>query len=141
MPDVDGIYQYTSADTASPAHILLNRLGDSVRTRLARSGWTGAALSAGWLAYGAPYAPPGWCIDAGWGHLRGMVKSGSAGTAIFVIPDASAPEYTTRVTVEAAGAWASVSVAPTGVVRLEVLGAGGTTGYVSLDGVAWKVKP
>lgn len=126
MPLDSGIWRYTEDDVASPTFSeLLNRLGDSVRSRLATTGvdWVDVPISAGITVL----SPVQVCRLAGVVHWRGEI-SGAWTTAATVVvapggvPSWARPQYTYRDTGSSLGS--SGAVAAVGTV--------GTDGQVSI---------
>jgi hypothetical protein len=59
-----------------------------------RQGWTNAVLLNGWVAWGNPYSTAAYMMDAlGFVHLRGLVRSGRLGQAIFQLPAGLRPRF------------------------------------------------
>jgi hypothetical protein len=49
--------------------------------------WHPVTFQNGWTNYGSPYAPAAYTItEDGWVHLRGLVRSGTPGAAVFTLP-------------------------------------------------------
>jgi hypothetical protein len=54
--------------------------------------WNSASLTNGWTNYGGSWAPAGYYKDAqGIVHLRGLIKSGTVGSAEFTLPSGYRP--------------------------------------------------
>jgi len=101
--------------------------------------WIAPTLGNGWLAYGAPFEPPGYYKDSnGFVHLRGLIKSGTVGTGttgtVWTMPAGYIPPYThLTITAASGGAYtARVDVVNDGAVRVMALGTTATNAFVSL---------
>ena len=98
--------------------------------------WRTPTLINSWANFGGAYAPASYRKDgAGFVHLRGLVKTGLAGSTVFVLPvgfrvDASGQELFVTI---ANGVVASIEVLPAGDVYSSAAG----TSYVSLAGITF----
>jgi hypothetical protein len=82
------------------------------------------------------YSPARFYKDAlGVVHLSGLIKNGSAGTAIFTLPEGYRPLESKLFIVAATGAYGEIAIFPSG----QVLFAVGLAGYVSLEGISFRV--
>lgn len=96
--------------------------------------WTNLSLTNSWVAFGAPYATPGYRKDAlGFVHLRGIVKNGSSNASIATLPVGY------RIGVQ--GLFA-VPAHPASYYDFHtdgtiVQGGGSSTDYLSLDGITY----
>jgi hypothetical protein len=69
----------------------------SIAGNARRSGeaWTAVTFTNSWADYGSTYAPAAYRKDAqGYVHLRGLIKSGTLGSAAFTLPAGFRPGYT-----------------------------------------------
>lgn len=97
--------------------------------------------SNGWVDYGSIYSPIGYRRTAeGLVMLRGLIKSGTVQTTIFVLPTGFRPnpgmdhEYNYIVPASGSGA-ARIEVLPgDGTVKVVNYVGGGNNGYIFLDG-------
>lgn len=105
------------------------------------TGWIAPTLLNSWVNYDtSAWQGAGYRLDAqGFVHLKGLVKSGTAGSnPIFTLPAGYRPALrcifscTGNVTTEG---WVRVDVLPNGQVL--VTNPGGTYQYLSLDGLCW----
>lgn len=111
--------------------------GTNVNAGVSVGPWQSPTLLNGWMSYGAPYAPPSYCIDnLGTVRLRGVVKSGTVGTAtpVFKLPVGCIPPYEAIFAIQSAGTIGQLLVDASGNV---MVGAGSNT-YVALDGVSFR---
>lgn len=102
--------------------------------------WQSPSLSNSWVAYGGAYAPAGYVKDnAGFVHLRGAVKNGSAANAVmFTLPAGFRPAYTSPFAAIAfGGTLATIEVNAAGDVYAN---AGGSTTLTALDGVVFRAE-
>ena len=97
--------------------------------------WMAPTFENSWVNSGGSVNPAGYMKDSlGFVHLRGSVKTGTAGTAIFTLPAGYRPAYKeVQVTVEN-GAIASIDIEADGLVSNQI---GGNTA-LSLDGITFK---
>ena len=73
--------------------------------------------------------------DLGVVHLQGLIKNGTAPSAIFTLPDGYRPLESRLFTTTAAGEFGEIAIFPSG----QVLFAKGLGGYVSLEGISFRV--
>lgn len=98
-------------------------------------GWQAPSLQNSWTNYGSPHASAGYCIDLmGFVHLRGVVKSGTIGAAIFTLPNGYWPSGQLLLPVISNGAIGRVDINSSGVVTATA----GSNTYVSLDGIVFR---
>jgi hypothetical protein len=105
---------------------------------VADTGWVTPTLLNSWVAYGAPFATAGYRKDAaGYVHLRGLVRTGTVVTSIFVLPAGYRPAEQLIFSTNSSATTAS---------RTDILTSGGVfaqTGanaYWSLDGIIFKAE-
>ncbi|MGO1003304.1 hypothetical protein [Lysobacter sp. ESA13C] len=99
--------------------------------------WQTPTLNAPWANYGDVFASAGYRRDGGRVQLRGLVKAGAGGTAIFVLPTGYRPPTQQIYTaVSDSSTQARVDVKTNGEVLVSQPGAG-VLGWLSLDGVAF----
>lgn len=101
--------------------------------------WNAPTLANSWVYYGSPYSTPGYFKDAnGIVHVRGVVKSGTVGSAIFTLPAGYCPEfrlmYPTASFSISADAYGRVDVDTNG----NVLPIAGTNSYFSMDVIKFR---
>lgn len=102
--------------------------------------WQAATLGASWTNFGGLYAPASYVLDDfGVVHLRGVITGGTTAisTVLFTLPVGYRPEAS-RMFLATTGGSASplrLDVAANGDV---VLGTAATSGFVSLDSVAFR---
>lgn len=99
--------------------------------------WQTPALLNGWVDYGAPFNPVGYCVDAfGIVRLRGLAKSGTVGTTtpIFQLPTGLIPPNQCAFAVQSNNTIGRVDVDASGNVIVVI----GTNAFVSLDGIAFR---
>lgn len=89
-----------------------------------------------WVNGGAPYFPAGWTrTEDGWIRLRGAVKSGSVGSAAFVLPPGARPSSTSRHAVVSNALFGIVDITSGGLVIPQ---SPSSNALVSLDGIQFK---
>lgn len=100
--------------------------------------WTAPTLSGAWANTGTGFNSAGFFVDP-WGivHLRGVVKTGAVGSAIFTLPKGYRPEATEKLATWCTSGVATVTVSTAGVVT-EATGRGGTTDSITLDGLTFR---
>ncbi|WP_408951507.1 hypothetical protein [Lysobacter sp. Hz 25] len=104
---------------------------------LRKGAWQAPTLNASWANYGDVFAVAGYRRDAGRVQLRGLVKAGGGGTAIFVLPVGFRPPTQQIFTaVSDSSVQARVDVKANGEVLVSQPGAG-VLGWLSLDGIAF----
>lgn len=100
--------------------------------------WITPTLSGTWVDYGAPWQGAGYRkLNNEVVELRGLVRSGTIGTAIFVLPAGFRPAADEYFAVNSNGAFGTVSVDSSGNVTPQV----GSTSYVSLAGIHFAAAP
>jgi phage minor structural protein len=98
-------------------------------------GWIAPTLLNGWVNYGSGYEAAGYYKDAlGFIHLKGLIKSGTMGTAAFNLPSGYRPSYRKMFIVPTSGGAGRVDIDPSGDVIVMTYGSS-ANGYVSLDGI------
>ncbi|WP_166139614.1 hypothetical protein [Nocardioides ochotonae] len=76
------------------------------------TGWIDVTLANSWVAYGTPYATPGYRRIGNRVHLRGVLKSGTVGN-MFRLPEGHRPAYDVELPAVAAAVTADVTAALT----------------------------
>jgi hypothetical protein len=101
-------------------------------------GWTDAILLNGWVPWGSPYSTAAYIMDAGgFVHLRGLVRSGRLGQAIFQLPAGFRPRFQhLRCNSYAAEGGGRIDVQMDGAV----LASNGTNEWVSLDDITFMAE-
>lgn len=97
--------------------------------------WAAPTLINSWANFGSPHSPAGYLVDAlGFVHLRGLIKSGTAGSNAFVLPTGYQPANEVIIAVMANNGAATgyLAVQTDGTVQVNGSWAGGATD-VSLD--------
>lgn len=108
--------------------------GATIKDFTGETSWTAPSLSNSWVNFGGAYGTAGYMLDGlGWVHLRGVVKSGSAGT-IFTLPAGYRPEMQIQVATFSNAAFAYLDIATTGAV----IAGGYSNVSVSLDNIHFK---
>lgn len=108
---------------------------------LRKGAWQAATLNAPWTNYGDVFALAGYRRDAGRVQLRGLVKAGSGGTVVFVLPAGfRPPAQQTYTAVSDSSAQARVDVKANGEVLVSQPGTG-VLGWLSLDSVGFFTDP
>lgn len=83
------------------------------------------------------YSPAKFYKDAlGVVHLQGLIKNGTAPSAIFTLPEGYRPLESRLFTTTASGEFGEIAIFPSG----QVLFARGLGGYVSLEGISFRVE-
>jgi len=105
------------------------------------SGWnevgTSPAFTNSWVNYGSGYNTCAYYKDAvGFVHLKGLVKSGTDGSAIFTLPAGYRPAAKELLSASSNDAYGRIDIATTGTVTPSA----GTTSptWVCLDGLMFK---
>lgn len=99
----------------------------------------GSPLSGGWLACtetgstSSTISPPQYRLLNGVVNIRGYVKSGATGSAIFTLPPGHRPAGTKLFLVTTASGQARVDITSAGAVFVYDYRNGGTSAYVSLN--------
>jgi hypothetical protein len=108
---------------------------------LRKGTWQVPTLNAPWLNYGDVFAVVGYRRDAGRVQLRGLVKAGSGGTVIFVLPAGfRPPAQQIYPVVSDSSVTARIDVKANGEVLVSQPGAG-VLGWLSLDGIGFYTDP
>lgn len=108
---------------------------------LRKGAWQTPTLNAPWTNYGDVFALAGYRRDAGRVQLRGLVKAGSGGTVVFVLPAGFRPPAQQIYTaVSDSSVPARVDVRTNGEVLVSQPAAG-VLGWLSLDGVGFFADP
>ena len=103
--------------------------------------WYDAILENSWVAYGATWSQPQYCIDKnGFVHIKGLVKDGSSATAdIFSLPEGFRPSkraiFICSVYAAAGDNACRVDIDVDGDV---FGGTGAETNWISLDGITFE---
>mgnify|MGYP000406658769 CR=1 FL=1 len=117
-----------------------------VTPALGDTSWTAPTLLNSWVNYGAAYNTAGYMKDAqGFVHLRGLVKTGVAGTVIFILPAGYRPVKqelhivntyigATNDSWDETADYPRIDITTSGDVECVV----GFAGWVSLDGITFK---
>jgi hypothetical protein len=96
--------------------------------------WTAPTLTNSWVNFGAPYETAGYRRDAlGFVHLKGVVKSGTAGASIFTLPAGYRPGAQTYGAGVNNGAGVNVEVHTDGTI----LQGGAGNAAVGLSGITF----
>jgi hypothetical protein len=94
--------------------------------------WNAPALLNSWVNYGGAFNPAGYWKDPfGVVHLRGLVKSGTVGQAIFTLPKGYRPANTEAISVASADAFGELRIDGTGNIVAFV----GSNTWMSMDSV------
>lgn len=116
------------------ADILELASGDEIHS--ASEAWVGVSFQNSWVQYGSGWNPCAYRLDAqGFVHLRGMMSSGTVGSASFTLPAGYRPPYHTVLSTVSNGAAGRVDVNTDGTV---VTQAPTSNAWVSLDGLSFK---
>lgn len=113
--------------------------GSAWATMPADTGWVAPTLTNSWVNYEASpttHHPAAYRVVGSELQIRGFIKNGTTGAAIFTLPAGARPTFSDRFVCEANNGSgtgsATVSVNASGVVQVEqYVGSGGNT-YVSL---------
>lgn len=107
-------------------------------TANAQQAWQSPTFQNGWINYGSSFETAGYMKDElGFVHLKGMVKNGTAGAAIFTLPVGYRPAadvYSLNANGGSSPYVGIVAVTSAGVVKNDT----GTNAYQSLDNVIFK---
>lgn len=99
--------------------------------------WTSFTPGGSWVTFETTpttYTPPGYMKDVnGFVHIRGLLKNGTTGTAIFTLPTGYRPTYQHSFVVQAGTGLARVDVLATGVVNVETYYSTGSSARLALD--------
>jgi hypothetical protein len=107
-------------------------------SKVASSGSVDPYFKNSWVNYGSPYNPAGYWLDPlGVVHLRGVLKTGTVGSAAFTLPPGVRPANTELFVCISNGAVGRVEVSASGdVTPLSP----SSNVYVSLDGITYKIN-
>lgn len=106
--------------------------------------WIAPPLLNGWVNYGFPFTPVGYYKGAqDRVYLRGLVRFGVCGLAIFELPAGYRPEFVTiNTTIGESSITGRIDISPAGIVTPVPQGGGGCTpGWMSLDGISFRAVP
>ena len=108
----------------------------SVKGKISTQGWQSVTFRNGWTNYSTSYNQAGYFKDSmGIVHLRGLVKSGLIGKAIFILPAGYRPQRRElHVVCTSPNASGRVDIDTSG----NVLATSGNNGWVSLDGITFR---
>jgi len=118
---------------ANPA---LFRWFTDLRQALALEAPVTATLSGGWQPFGAPYAVPQYWRRGDTLYLGGMAALGTLNVAMFTLPEGYRPPAEHLFEQVGVNASVPISVKPDGSVTL----ISGATGWVSLDGINFRIR-
>jgi hypothetical protein len=122
--------------TATPAHPLDVQGNVNVSGRILQENWQTPSLLNAWVNYASGYNPAGYFLDkSGIVHLRGLVRSGTVGAAIFTLPAGYRPPFRELHMVMSNGAVARCDVLVDGSVTAVT----GSNAWFSLDGITFRV--
>lgn len=109
----------------------------SCKLPINRDQWRNAVLINNWVRWDNTYNPAQYFKDSkGLVSLRGLVKSGAAGSVIFTLPEGYRPNYRQLHVVCASDAVGRVDILSNG----QVVHISGSTGWVSLDSISFSTK-
>jgi hypothetical protein len=115
------------------------KLIDARSAKFANPAWSNPEQLNSWVYFGAPFNPAGYYIDAMHVvHLRGVVKSGTCGAAIFTLPISYRPTNQELMRAVSAGGNARVDILTTGDVLPDA--AMCNNGWFSLDGITFRAN-
>lgn len=107
--------------------------------------WRDAVLQNSWVRYDTIYNPPQYFKDSnGIVWLRGLIRSGTAGSTIFVLPESYRPSNRQLHVVAAHDPTNIIGNANNGVGRIDILPDGrvlhvsGNNGWIALDSIAFR---
>lgn len=97
------------------------------------------AFQNSWVWWGNPYGTPGFALkNDGWVMLKGVAKNGSGSTAIiYTLPEGYRPPFNMKFSIISNDVAAVLQIKANGEVNMS---AGGSTSYVSLDGITFPTK-
>jgi hypothetical protein len=99
--------------------------------------WIAPTFVNSWVNFGAPYQTAGYFKDAGGVvHIRGLIKSGTVGSAAFVLPTGYRPSATSIFTTSANSAFGETRIDASGNVTPTT----GSNVYFSLDGITFDTR-
>lgn len=101
--------------------------------------WVTPTFSGAWANAGGTSNPCGFWMDP-WGvlHLRGVVKTGATGSAIFTLPPRRRPLFTETLATWCTAGLATVTVSAVGVVTA-ASGRTASSDSITLDGLTFRV--
>ncbi len=100
--------------------------------------WADLALYNSWVDYTTGVNPASMKDGCGIVHLRGLIKDGTAGTTICMLPEGSRPAVALVLLCPCGGpAMARVDIATSGAVSVNGYHSGGTNAYLSLDTISF----
>ena len=95
------------------------------------------AFENSWVNYGSGFESAGFYKDPfGRVHLKGLVKTGTVGVAMFTLPSGYRPSATVLFSVHSNGAEGRVDINSSGAV---IAVSPSNNAYVSLDGISFRV--
>lgn len=113
---------------------VLTSIAQALQGTSFRQPWQVPTLLNGWANYGGTATTVGYMKDSmGFVHLKGLVKSGTLGTNVFVLPPGYRPAAYNRVAVIASGTYGNLDIDASG----NVLIASGSTTFTGLDGATF----
>lgn len=122
--------------TLTPAQRLHVNGNIALDGTIVQEAWIAPTLLNGWVNYGGGYNPAGYFRDKeGIVHLRGLVRSGTMGQAIFVLPEGYRPPFRELHAVQAN---------PNAIGRCDITSDGqvlhvtGDAGWFSLDDITFR---
>jgi hypothetical protein len=124
-----------AASTYKGTNAHLNAI--SCKLPINRDQWRNAVLINNWVRWDNTYNPAQYFKDSkGLVSLRGLVKSGPAGSVIFTLPEGYRPNYRQLHVVCANDAVGRVDIPSSG----QVVHVSGPTGWVCLDSISFSTK-
>lgn len=97
--------------------------------------WYAPTLINTWENFGTGYTQAGYSCDGNFVYLKGLVKSGSIGQPIFVLPEGCRPQNTVILGTISSGLFAELRITPDG----RVLPISGSNVWYSLDGISFHI--
>jgi hypothetical protein len=108
---------------------------DNLRNTLIPATFTDATYENSWVSFGSSHYGAGYRLAGKTVSLRGLVKNGTAGSAIFTLPSSIRPTKQLLIPTVANNAFGVIEINTTGTVKNRV----GATNYVSLDGISFEL--
>jgi hypothetical protein len=100
-----------------------------------QNAWVAPTLLNSWVNFGGAWGDAAYMIDTmGFVHLKGLVKSGTVGAPLFVLPAGYRPLTKIGFPIMANGAFGWVSVLADGTVQIEA----GSNVFASIDGITFR---
>lgn len=97
--------------------------------------WIAPTLENSWVTYNTTWVKEGYIKDDfGFVHLRGLIKSGTTGTAIFNLPVGYRPEFQELFAVSTGTGLGRIDIYPNGDVKMQ----SGGNSYLQLSGIIFK---